>query len=307
MTILDMRALVDGYAGKKLYFEMVWDAASSGHRSSSYSRAFAVAGTQAQAEELASLGGFKDSTPVKPEGPSDDAGGVSSSGAASTQAMTPVPSEPGSTSASVDPALTSASSPAPAGSTGVDPRPSAAPASSSGGLSKGAIAGIAVAAVLIGLALLAGLIFCLVRRRRRDRLAARDGIVAGGGGVYGSHTPDVIAQKEAGAGVEVSPHSPYSDDGDAAAAGGRGVVHQAPARHEEMPLAGYTDRGGVGSREVADGESLSGSGRLTPGRATPTAVRHLVEEGMTEDQIRRLEEEERELDQAIEEAGDRRR
>jgi hypothetical protein len=184
-----------------------------------------------------------------------------------------------------------------------DPRPS----SSHKGLSRGAIAGIAVAAVLIGLALLASLIFCLVRRRRREQRLADSPLSPGGGGGYGSRaTPDLIAQKEAHAtvGVEVAPHSPYSDDGVMAAhAAG---LRPGSARQEEVPFTGYGNRSSVSRRSGGDdGGSLAGSqgGRVTPGRATPTAVRHLVEEGMTEDEIRRLEEEERELDQAIEQAG----
>ncbi len=47
----------------------------------------------------------------------------------------------------------------------------------------------------------------------------------------------------------------------------------------------------------------------TPGRATPRALTtpyaHLVEDGMTEEEIRRLEDEERQLDAAIEQAGRR--
>lgn len=43
---------------------------------------------------------------------------------------------------------------------------------SSSGLSTGAIAGIAVAAVLIGLAIIAGLAFVFIRRRRRAVIEA---------------------------------------------------------------------------------------------------------------------------------------
>lgn len=278
------------FASKKLWLELVWDAPDGQH--TVYSRAFTVTtAAKGDAGTLALDPAYSNPSAVQPE---SVASGGSGNGITTTVA--------GATSTSST--VASATAVEPMGGSGTQS------GHSSSGLSTGAIAGIAVAAALIGLALLAALIFCLIRRRRRNAPLTKTDLAPGG---YGNRTPELIAQKEAnaGVGVEVSPHSPYSDDGGGGMSvptAGRGLLHHGTARQEEMPLAGYADRP-VSNREMADGESLGGSqtGRITPGRSTPTAVRHLVEEGMTEDEIRRLEEEERELDQAIEQAGGGRR
>jgi hypothetical protein len=280
------------FASQELWLELVWDAPDGQH--TVYSRAFTVTtAAKGDAGILASEATYTNPEAVKPETVvTGGSGNGITTAAPSATSSTTSPSTV-TTSGSVEPGLSGA------GTT----------SHHSSGLSTGAIAGIAVAAALVGVALLAVLVFCLVRRRRRNATLAQTDLSPGG---YGDRTPELIAQKEAdaGVGVEVSPHSPYSDDGGGMSGpnGGGGMLHQGTARQEEMPLAGYADRA-VGSREVADGESLRGSqtGRVTPGRSTPTAVRHLVEEGMTEDEIRRLEAEERELDQAIEQAGGGRR
>ncbi|KAB5530472.1 hypothetical protein GE09DRAFT_1064332 [Coniochaeta sp. 2T2.1] len=330
VEFFDMAQLLP-YQGKKMYFELKWRDTMSPEKGFmySYSRAFTVFSAdpqlQEQARRVAGSAPYNVEAPVKLEradGDVDNSGGGgggsslvpvidrSSTEQPSTMTdgfnspiqvtwITTAPQGDATASVGADPGL-----PGSAAEPGTSSR-------SSSQLSTGAIAGIAVAAALVGLGLLAALIFCLIRRRRRNNLD-QSAISPGG---YGHHTPELIAQKEAnaGVGVEVSPHSPYSDDGAGGhAVGAGGMLQHSSFRQEEMPLAGCRERdahGSVGSREVAglgDGESLRGS-QTGVGRETPTAVRHLVEDGMTEDEIRRLEEEERELDQAIEQAGGGRR
>ncbi|OIW35477.1 hypothetical protein CONLIGDRAFT_639752 [Coniochaeta ligniaria NRRL 30616] len=286
------------FAGKKLWLELLWDAPDGQH--TVYSRAFAV--TTATKNDGATIAGsdsaYYKTAPVKNE-----------------TIISPTTTTPSASATSTTAPSASASALSPMGGSG-----SAPGSHSASGLSTGAIAGIAVAAALIGLALLAVLIFCLVRRNRRQRrnapLAKTD--LSQGGYGNGIATPDLVAQKEAdAAGVDgVAPHSPYSDDGVPVVAGGGGqrgmslrrgsAAAVAAARHEEMPLA----RAVSGREVVGVGDDREGSARGSSSladRETPTAVRHLVEEGMTADEIRRLEEEERELDQAIEQAGGGRR
>jgi hypothetical protein len=290
VTILNSSLLATGeHADKKMWFELNWNSGGK-----TYSRAFTFTTNAERAAILAQQSEYLNSNPVRsqedPGSSNDDTKTTLPTATTATQAASPT-SDPG---------------PTPSGT---------AAASSSSGLSRGAIAGIAVGAAIVGLALLAVLAFCLIRRRRRERLA-QDGPSAFRGN---RATPELIAQKEANAGVEVSPHSPYSDDG----AGGmladnsHHVAHQEEMREgrsERAPsYTPYTDRGVVAGGRERDmdgdgGSSLRGS-MVTGGRGTPAApaVRHLVEEGMTEEEIRRLEEEERELDQAIEQAGAARR
>lgn len=283
VTINDMAQLLGDYPTELLYFELLWVDAISGD-GRSYSRYFALVANADSAAQIASEPQITSTAPAIPEqtGLGFGAGSTASVVTATSTAV----SGAASTTA-VEPNVGGGSTPTPQ-----------AAGHPSHGLSTGAIAGIAVAAALVGLALLAAVLFCLRRLRRR-----RDRRIADSPGGYGSRaTPELIAQKEAGAGVgvEVSPHSPYADDGGVGAPLGgvpRGAVGQ-----EEVPLAGY----GLAERAVSHGsvvEEGTSFGGSQVGRDTPTAVRHLVEEGMTEEEIRRLEEEERELDQAIEQAG----
>lgn len=147
-----------------------------------------------------------------------------------------------------------------------------------GGLTDGAKAGIGAGVGVAGLILIGLLIFFFLRRRRRRRAARAVDET--------SLTPanDFIRDKEAhSAQVAESPHSPASEDDrarDSAFTGGE-AAERAPA--SPAPTTGT----GSGQRDV------------------PSAMAHLVEEGMTEADIRRLEDEERALDQAIEQAGRR--
>lgn len=259
------------------------------------------------------------------------------------------------------------------GTTNPAPSNSSSP-SSNGGLATGAIIGIAVACGVVGLLLIIGAAWYLLRRRRQNK-ATR---IPGGDSTYdsihnrGHAGEELIAEKEgAAADVDVAPHSPYSDEGTtlngtpgpsgsggAAAANGAAIEPTAAgavptsttaaagaagagaaatgAHHLENPprsFTPYSDRRpsatGTGTPSVrtaslaqtahaagnedgvAPPRSLSAipGGASAPGRATPrgltTPYAHLVEDGMTEDEIRRLEEEERQLDAAIEQAGRR--
>jgi len=172
------------------------------------------------------------------------------------------------------------------------------------GLATGAIAGIAVACGLIFLALVGALVWFLLRRRRRA-----DGSVAAGG--YGNGRPshrrtaDLIAEKEATAGVTEAPHSPYSEDGhhnaDRALAGGAAGE---PLRNEvehNREFSPYTDAppGSSPAAASADPDLARGA---APSQMSGRYA-HLIEEGMTPEQIANLEEEERALDAAIERAA----
>ena len=205
--------------------------------------------------------------------------------------------------------------------------------SPSGGLATGAVIGIAVACGIIGLVLIGALIWFLIRRRRQTTN------VGGPGRPYGierNRTEELMAEKEASAGADPSPHSPYSDEG-ILVGGPAGTHHEsagipagavAPVLAQQVPrlqqphdqprsYTPYSDRasgGAVGSpsthaASIAHSEDTSraGMGSPTAGRAGSLAPQyaHLVEEGMTEEEIRRLEDEERQLDAAIEQAGRR--
>ncbi|KAK4250487.1 Kin of IRRE-like protein 3 [Corynascus novoguineensis] len=212
-----------------------------------------------------------------------------------------------------------------------------------GGLARGAVIGIAVGCAVVGLLIIAGLAWYLLRRHRRKKALQS---------VDSSYGPDnrgnevLMAEKEAAADVDVTPHSPYSDDGVSGGPGGAGAGPGGSYPEEAAVVAGavgtaaaasppphlqdpprsftpYSDRpsAGPGAGPAAGTPSVRAaslaqtddarvsvpspvSGRATP-RALTTPYAHLVEDGMTEEEIRRLEEEERQLDAAIEQAGRR--
>jgi hypothetical protein len=210
-----------------------------------------------------------------------------------------------------------------------------AAASSGGGLSSGAVIGIAVACGVVGLLLVFALVWYLLRRRQQKKaMHPVDSSYSSG-----NRADELMAEKEAAADVDVAPHSPYSDEGGSATAGPSGA-YQEGAAHGEAVAAGavaaahprhlqdpprsftpYSDRPSAGGAAAAGTPSVHAASvaqtdephvsvpSATPGRATPRALTtpyaHLVEEGMTEEEIRRLEEEERQLDAAIEQAGRR--
>jgi len=265
--------------GFPLYLEAVW-ASGRGH---SYSRTFAVVLATRQNEyDLANsiAPRFRNTTAYKPEQTPDDITGQAPGSS--------TPTSPND------------------GSIGSNPATDATSGSGSGGLARGAIIGIAVGAGVIGLAAVSALVWFVVRRQKRKQ----QGLLPAGTYSSGNHGDDLIAEKEAKAGVDVTtPQSPYSDDGNAAGnvAGTAASITTATTQTQDpnQTFTPYTDRGSAALRQ--NDEARASVPSPIPGRATPrgltTPYAHLVEEGMTEDDVRRLEEEERQLDAAIEQAG----
>jgi len=177
-------------------------------------------------------------------------------------------------------------------------------------LPAGAIAGIAIggAAVLVAIGILTW--FCL-RRRRLNSARSK---------VELSKSPDPANHYISGKTVnDVDPQSPYSDDGGprvqevplglGAAAGPRGTHHPATftpdnVPDQPIPLARTVTDQSFGTHSnhspVENPRRIAAERRDT---AMSGNVAHLVEDGMTPDDIRRLAEEEHELDLEIERAG----
>ncbi|KAH0436797.1 hypothetical protein CcaCcLH18_04123 [Colletotrichum camelliae] len=184
-----------------------------------------------------------------------------------------------------------------------------------GGLSAGAIAGIVIGSIL-GVALIAFLLWFLLRRRRRANNVHNGG--------YGSGPHEFLADKETHARVTESPHSPYSDDGHQQQEMQQSQRHLTESEHDAavpaaaaaavLPASGTspTERRSfappyseeehtpIASRSL---ENVNRDGARSSTPNVNSNVSHLIEDGMTEDEIRRLEEEERALDAAIEQAG----
>ncbi|KAL7791009.1 hypothetical protein V8C37DRAFT_383199 [Trichoderma ceciliae] len=163
----------------------------------------------------------------------------------------------------------------------------------SGGLGKGAIAGISVACSVVGIALIGALVWFLLRRRRLRR-RFDDGYKAtrqttGSFIATGSFTATKEAQPSAADSPAVSP---FSDDGDARAIGASSGTAAATRAVTTRPASAHDDSG-------ADRPDTAASGNRSRN------IAHLVEEGMTEADILRLEEEERHLDAEIERAARR--
>lgn len=159
--------------------------------------------------------------------------------------------------------------------------------SGGGGLSTGAIVGIAVSCSVVGIALIAGLVWFLLRRRRRS--------MGEGYKATRQTTNSFTGVKEARPSVAESPIvSPFSDDGEARGFSNSNIAIALPQRS-------------TATRAVPTTNNESSADR--PGSATsgnrPRGISHLVEEGMTEADILRLEEEERHLDAEIERAARR--
>ncbi|KLU87458.1 hypothetical protein MAPG_06458 [Magnaporthiopsis poae ATCC 64411] len=204
---------------------------------------------------------------------------------------------------------------------------SALSASPNNGLSTGAIAGIAVGAALGALLLGTALVWLLVRHRRQNK-AGKAGLGYGGGP---GRSGDLVAEKEANAIVAESPRSPYSEDGahrDSTLIGGTSetagdyqpysdnptATANAPPPGIAAPVARAAS---ANSRSTADRSSAAlpsssapapppaiGEEGLPPRSDTGMSGRyaHLIEDNMTAEEIARLEEEERALDVAIEQA-----
>lgn len=156
-----------------------------------------------------------------------------------------------------------------------------------GGLSTGAIVGIAIGG-LAGLILIAALIWFLLRRRRRrnpEKSLEPNGPAVDSG---------TYAMNKEMSRVTDSPHTPRSTfPTSGPISGSAAAAQQSDGPAEERPYSPYRQVVPSGSRQ-----ELTRSGAATP-QGLPSNVAHLVEDGMTDDEIRRLEEEERQLDDEI--------
>ncbi|KAK4178837.1 hypothetical protein QBC36DRAFT_323847 [Triangularia setosa] len=281
-----------------LYFRAIW---GTRNERSSYSRAFAVLLDTVDLKEAKNNPIYTTTSPYNP--PNSGQG----SGIGFNNEETPVPNQAppdvGSIPTNGLPATTSA------------PRT---------GLELGAIIGIAVGCGLAGLLVVLGIIWFVVRRRQRKQDLPVGSFNSDNRG------DELMAEKEAHTGVNVdaSPNSPYSDDGhpNGAYPPGTAVTTVAaaaaavpPRQDQSRSYTPYSDRPGAAAGSAPsirtdsiaqnDEGARANAPSPIPGRATPrgltTPYAHLVEEGMTEEEIRRLEEEERQLDAAIEQAGRR--
>ncbi|RYP33103.1 hypothetical protein DL767_004888 [Monosporascus sp. MG133] len=220
-----------------------------------------------------------------------------------------------------------AGSPSPgAGSNMASPAAEDSSEQSQVGLSTGAIVGIAVG-IGVGLLAVAGLSvwFCL-RRRQSGRPLARAREVG-----YGSDSGAIamMPEKEAAGLTESSSHPVYDHPSAPVA---HPVAHHAPpVAHHDDPTAAADSYAPYSDHAVAPGTAVTtptptslnepspvlheqqqqgpggetGAARQHQQQPVTSRYAHLVEEGMTEEEIRRLEEEERQLDAAIEQAGHR--
>lgn len=218
-----------------------------------------------------------------------------------TTSLSPTPSSPTATSKPPPQATTPTSQPAAT----IGPQ-SALPAPN--GLSMNGIIGVAVG-VSVGGLLVAGALswlFCFRRRRRNSRNAAHhtmpsyDSDVGAHASMTDKETPVLLetASRQSAYGGEgrpsIDPYAPYSD-------------RSAPSPTPHYRGTTSTDAPAAPAAPTTSQTDLT----WTNGAPTPTPViasryAHLVEEGMTEEEIRRLEDEERQLDAAIENAGRRR-
>ncbi|KAF5601461.1 uncharacterized protein FSUBG_8167 [Fusarium subglutinans] len=156
-----------------------------------------------------------------------------------------------------------------------------------GGLSTGATAGIAVGAVIGGLLIIGALVWFFLRRRRRSKKAGDEYVTQ----------QTYAVDKETHARATDSPNSPYSDEN-----------HMQPVAlgslDRDRGVAPTPPPGGVPRSSIGSHDRAAHSGAQTP-QGMSSNVAHLVEDGMTVDEIRRLEEEERQLDDEIERAARR--
>lgn len=156
-----------------------------------------------------------------------------------------------------------------------------------GGLSTGATAGIAVGAVIGGLLIIGALVWFFLRRRRRSKKA---------GDEYVTQQTYAVDKETHGRATD-SPNSPYSDEN-----------HIQPVAlgslDRDRGIAPTPPPGGVPRSSIGSHDRAAHSDAQTP-QGMSSNVAHLVEDGMTVDEIRRLEEEERQLDDEIERAARR--
>ncbi|KAI1799083.1 hypothetical protein F4811DRAFT_130065 [Daldinia bambusicola] len=187
----------------------------------------------------------------------------------------------------------------PAAETSVQPAP--VTSNESRKLSNGAIAGIAVGCAVFVIAVVVLLVwfFCLRRRNKGENVRGTEFTNASG-----SHA--MIAEKDIVNMSESSPRSTFPPDNSRQLHDQRDSM----VRPDDASYALYSDQ--APSPPLPPGAvfaSNSQSDLASTGRASTTGNRcqsryaHLIEEGMTEEEIRRLEEEEQHLDAAIEDAG----
>ncbi|KAI0489661.1 hypothetical protein F4859DRAFT_161092 [Xylaria cf. heliscus] len=230
----------------------------------------------------------------------------------------------------------------PAATVGLAPDSSSSAKATGTGLNRNGVIGVAVG-VSVGGLLVAGTLLWLFCFRRRLAAARRRGGGGGAAThhampSYGSDVGVRAMMQDKEIPVVLESSSPRSAYG----GGGGGIgIGVAVTGDEERPstehYAPYSDRSTTSPTPTPDhrraassgtttttsaATAVAGAGGSTPvlgatgqtdpswtrGAASPTPViasryAHLVEEGMTDDEIRRLEEEERQLDAAIEHAG----
>ncbi|KJZ72596.1 hypothetical protein HIM_07955 [Hirsutella minnesotensis 3608] len=158
------------------------------------------------------------------------------------------------------------------------------------GLSSGAIAGIVVGVVLGLFLLVGGLVWLLFRRRRRTRQEKTDA-AAQQASKASMDDGDLAAAKQA----PDSPQSPYPDEVPPLPQNGAvsgATTGSSPHGTNHPP--GYAARHLTGAKTRAQ----------APAGGVTSSVGYLVEDGMTDEEIRRLEEEERQLDAEIRELTD---
>ncbi|TQV97321.1 hypothetical protein IF1G_04561 [Cordyceps javanica] len=180
------------------------------------------------------------------------------------------------------------------------------------GLSTGAVAGIAVGVGLAALLAAALGVFFFLRRRRSSNAGAagaaldqtraaeqeklsgfpKDGGSSSGGGGSGGHGGDIGGPNASDAAI-----APYRDDDNTPTAN---TSHD----RRRSSAAAREDVAGAGAG-AASLSSLRERSSSSDGQQHGLS-RHLVEEGMTAEEIRRLEEEEAHLDHEIQRAGGRR-
>ncbi|KAI1188783.1 hypothetical protein F5B17DRAFT_253374 [Nemania serpens] len=296
------------YLNLPLYLESEWTKSlSAGNSTSPLFAVYDKDAHQAQVNLEAALKGSSTDGSARPARPESTAPTAPSS--------TPTPSSPPGTSETPTQAPTAATS-QPAATIGPQ---SALPAPN--GLSKNGIIGVAVGVGAGGL-LVAGILswlFCFRRRHHRrgggsssgSRNAAHHTMPSYDSDVGGAHasmtgkeTPVLLEtpSRQSAYGGEgrpsIDPYAPYSDRS-----------APSPTMTTTVHYRGATTT--TGTDVPAAAATSQTDLTWTNGAPTPTPViasryAHLVEEGMTEEEIRRLEDEERQLDAAIENAGRRR-
>ncbi|KAI1819859.1 hypothetical protein F4861DRAFT_107268 [Xylaria intraflava] len=190
--------------------------------------------------------------------------------------------------------------PAPGTTSPVAAPTGAAPPSSSAhsGLSRADIIGIAVGASVGGLLILAFLVwFFYTHFRRRENPTHH---------IMPSYASNIgaLAMTDKGIPVTVEPSPPESGHGDGEQQPGINSHVRYSDHVAAAPAPLHTPAEASPAASQTDFSSTRGAPTPTPAIASRYA--HLVEEDMSEEEIRRLEEEERQLDAAIEHAGRRR-